>query len=84
MNKINLGLISGCLMTLIACSKSATPQPQKVKLICPQTTECRAITTKTRTNGQLAQSLKNALDMIDVCLVAHQSTQQCIADFNNQ
>lgn len=83
MKIIKLGLVSACLMILIACSKAATTPP-KVRLICPQTTECRAITTKTRTNGQLVQSLNSALDMIDVCLVAQQATQKCINDFNNQ
>ncbi|WP_429696975.1 Rz1-like lysis system protein LysC [Aggregatibacter kilianii] len=68
----------------MACSNNATPPPAKVRLICPQTTECKAIKTRTRTNGQLVQSLNNALDMIDICLIAQQSTQKCITDFNNQ
>nr|DAY04034.1 MAG TPA: hypothetical protein [Caudoviricetes sp.] len=32
----------------------------------------------------MAQSLKDALDMIDVCFAAYQNTQQCITNFNNQ
>ncbi|WP_372584321.1 Rz1-like lysis system protein LysC [Aggregatibacter actinomycetemcomitans] len=68
----------------MACSNNETPQPAKVQLICPQTTECRAITTQTRTNGQLAQSLNNALDMIEVCIIANDAKQKCIDSFNNQ
>ncbi|WP_409501140.1 Rz1-like lysis system protein LysC [Mannheimia glucosida] len=68
---------------LFGCSKSV-PDVAKQKLICPQTTECRAISPQVNTNGLMAQSLNEALDKLDVCVIAYQAITQCITDFNNQ
>nr|DAS24929.1 MAG TPA: hypothetical protein [Caudoviricetes sp.] len=53
-------------------------------MICPQTTECRALSVNIRTNGDLAESLNKALDRLDICTTAYASINKCITDFNNQ
>ncbi|WP_425168893.1 Rz1-like lysis system protein LysC [Mannheimia bovis] len=68
---------------LFGCSKSV-PDVAKQKLICPQTTECRNINPQVATNGLMVQSLNEALDKLEVCVIAYQAVTDCITDFNNQ
>ncbi|WP_375804314.1 Rz1-like lysis system protein LysC [Bibersteinia trehalosi] len=72
-----------CLAMLLGCSTSE-PAKERIKLICPQTTECRTIKPQVATNGLMAQSLNEALDKLDVCVIAYQAVTDCITDFNNQ
>ncbi|WP_228550053.1 Rz1-like lysis system protein LysC [Rodentibacter haemolyticus] len=68
---------------LLACSTTA-PTVNNPPLICPQTTECRALQVNIRTNGDLAESLNQALDRLDICTTAYTAVNKCITDFNNQ
>ncbi|WP_138571530.1 Rz1-like lysis system protein LysC [Haemophilus influenzae] len=70
-------------MMLLACSTSV-PQRNNLKLICPQTTECRALSVNIRINGDLAESLNQALDRLEICTTAYTAITKCITDFNNQ
>ncbi|WP_033259671.1 Rz1-like lysis system protein LysC [Rodentibacter pneumotropicus] len=67
---------------LPACSTTAPPT--KVRLICPQTTECRPLKVNIQTNGDLADGLNQALDRLEVCTTAYTAVNKCITDFNNQ
>ncbi|THA14539.1 Rz1-like lysis system protein LysC [Rodentibacter pneumotropicus] len=68
---------------LLACS-TTEPKPNNLRLICPQTTECRALSVNIRTNGDLANGLNQALDRLEICTTAYTTVNQCIIDFNNQ
>ena len=83
MQKIKIGLMAACLTMLLACSTTA-PKPNNIRLICPQTTECRALSVNIRTNGDLADGLNQALDRLEICTTAYEAINKCITDFNNQ
>ncbi|WP_420807418.1 Rz1-like lysis system protein LysC [Actinobacillus porcitonsillarum] len=68
---------------LSACSSNENKTAQ-TRLICPQTTECRNINPQVKTNGLMVQSLNEALNKLDVCVIAYEAVTQCITDFNNQ
>ncbi|WP_303011567.1 Rz1-like lysis system protein LysC [Rodentibacter pneumotropicus] len=71
------------LPMLLACS-TTEPKPNNLRLICPQTTECRALSVNIRTNGDLADGLNQALDRLEICTTAYTAVNKCITDFNNQ
>ncbi|HII3693890.1 TPA: Rz1-like lysis system protein LysC [Pasteurella multocida] len=71
-----------CLMMCVACSTS--DKATSVKVICPKTTECRAESVQIKTNGDLAHALENALNRVEVCVIAYENTHECINDFNNK
>ncbi|HHF3597498.1 TPA: Rz1-like lysis system protein LysC [Haemophilus influenzae] len=83
MQKIKIGLMATCLTMLLACSTTA-PKSNNIRLICPQTTECRALSVNIRTNGDLAEGLNQALDRLEICTTAYTAITKCITDFNNQ
>ena len=72
-----------CLVMLQACSTTEPPS-HNARLICPQTTECRPLQVHIQTNGDLADSLNQALDRLEICTTAYAAIAQCITDFNNQ
>ncbi|OOF81707.1 hypothetical protein BKG97_02245 [Rodentibacter caecimuris] len=68
---------------LLACSTTEL-KPNNLRLICPQTTECRQLRVNIQTNGDLADSLNQALDRLEICTTAYSAINKCITDFNNQ
>ncbi|WP_420358865.1 Rz1-like lysis system protein LysC [Rodentibacter pneumotropicus] len=83
MQKIKFGVMAACLPMLPACSTNE-PQINNLPLICPQITECRPLNVNIRTNGDLADSLNQALDRLEICAKAYTAVNKCITDFNNQ
>lgn len=75
--------MAACLMMLLACS-TTEPQVNNLQLICPQTTECRPLNVNINTNGDLAESLNQALDRLEICTKSYVAINKCITDFNNQ
>lgn len=75
--------MAACLMMLLACSTNE-PRVNNLQLICPHTAECRPLNVNIRTNGDLAESLNQALDRLEICTTAYVAINKCITDFNNQ
>lgn len=61
-------------MMLQACST----MPPNAAPICPISTECRSLNVHIRTNGDLAESLSQALERLALCDTAYRALNQCM------
>lgn len=70
-------------MILSACSMQETV-PIKSLVVCPQVTECKAMTNLRITKNQdLATALNQSLDRLDICVIAYRTLNECIQNHNN-
>ncbi|MFU2072896.1 Rz1-like lysis system protein LysC [Gallibacterium anatis] len=74
---IKIGVMSVCLMTLVACSTIET-KLIKQPLLCPITTACQQITVNITTNKDLVMALHKSLNQTDICVTAYQQLKDCI------